>query len=84
MVRVTAVEVGTLPAETVTVPPVLILAVQVLLEYTVYVTVPEALATLVPARVAESVTLVLSGTVRELLELLPSDNDVVIEVGDGV
>jgi hypothetical protein len=38
------------------------LAVQVLLEYTVYVTVPEALATLVPAKVAESVTGVPVGT----------------------
>ena len=62
LVRVTADEAGTTPSVTVTVPPLPAEVVQVSLEYTVYVTVPEALAAVVPDRVAVSVTPVLVGT----------------------
>jgi hypothetical protein len=55
--------------------------VQVLLAYTVKVTVPSAWVASVPARVAASVTAVPVGTEMEAPDLLPAARDVVSVTG---
>jgi len=78
----TALDAGSLPGVViVSAVPVLTAVEQLESEYTLYVTVPVAVAALVPDRVAESVTAVFVGTEMVVPDWPPPDREVARLVG---
>jgi len=80
----TALDAGSLPGVViVSAVPVLTAVEQLESEYTLYVTVPVAVAALVPDRVAESVTAVFVGTEMVVPDWPPPESEVETVVGSG-